>query len=121
MGIQAGLDQRRLAGAARTGQQHVVGGLALHKLLGIALDLFLLPIDLLAGRSAAWRRHGAPAPARRHARCCACGSARRCAAPQSGADSGWGSTASMRLHQLLGALQQVFEFSFIWPVEIAYW
>jgi hypothetical protein len=47
MGIQASLDERRLARAARTGQQHVVGGLALHKLLGIALDLLLLPIDLL--------------------------------------------------------------------------
>jgi hypothetical protein len=47
VGIQAGLDERGLARAARARQQHVVGGLALHKLLGVALDLFLLAIDLL--------------------------------------------------------------------------
>ena len=45
--VQAGLDQRRLAGAARAGQQHVVGGQALHELQGVALDLLLLRLDLL--------------------------------------------------------------------------
>ncbi|MOA21480.1 hypothetical protein D3C78_1419730 [compost metagenome] len=45
--MQAGPDQRRLAGAARAGEQHVVGRAALHELLGIARDLFLLPIDVL--------------------------------------------------------------------------
>ena len=45
--VQAGLDQRRLAGAAGARQQHVVGRPALDELQGIALDLFLLRLDFL--------------------------------------------------------------------------
>ena len=45
--VQAGLDQRALAGAARAGQQHVVGGLALHELARVAQQALLLRLDLL--------------------------------------------------------------------------
>ena len=45
--VQAGLDQRRLAGAACSSEQHVVGRLALHELQRVALDLFLLRLDFL--------------------------------------------------------------------------
>ena len=47
IGVQAGLDERRLARTTRTRQQHIVGGLALHKLLRVALNLFFLRIDFL--------------------------------------------------------------------------
>ncbi|KDA51803.1 hypothetical protein L963_1879 [Leuconostoc mesenteroides subsp. cremoris T26] len=47
IGVQAGANQRRLAGAAGAGQQHVVGRLAFDELPRVALDLFLLQIDFL--------------------------------------------------------------------------
>ena len=45
--VQAGLDQRALAGAARTGEQHVVRGPAADKLLGVAAQPLHLRVDLL--------------------------------------------------------------------------
>ncbi len=45
--VQASLDQRRLAGAAGAGQQHVVGRPALHELLRILLYLLLLRRDIV--------------------------------------------------------------------------
>ncbi|MNN15065.1 hypothetical protein D3C81_1281610 [compost metagenome] len=46
-GIQAGLDQRRLAGAARAGQQHVVGRQPVHELARVGDDGILLALDVL--------------------------------------------------------------------------
>ena len=45
--VQAGLDQRALAGAARARQQHVVGRRAGDELLGVAHDPLLLRLDVL--------------------------------------------------------------------------
>jgi hypothetical protein len=47
VGLQAGTNERRLARAARAGQQHVVGRLAFDELLRVARDLFLLDVDFL--------------------------------------------------------------------------
>ena len=47
VGRQHGLDQRALAGAARAGHQHVVGGLFLDELLRVAVDDVLLALDVL--------------------------------------------------------------------------
>ena len=72
---QACLHQRRFARAPRTGQQHVVGRQSLHKLQGVALDFFFLPIDLLQiGQT--HLRHMAHRLQTRHVHCCACGSER---------------------------------------------
>lgn len=43
--IQQGFDQRRLARAARPGEQHVVRGAAAHELQGVLLDALLLVVD----------------------------------------------------------------------------
>jgi hypothetical protein len=45
--VQHRLDQRALAGAARAGQQHVVGAAPLHELFGVLRDALLLVIDAL--------------------------------------------------------------------------
>ena len=45
--VQTGFDQRRLAGAARAGQQDIVGRSAGHKLAGIALDQALGIVDVV--------------------------------------------------------------------------
>ena len=68
VGIQASLDEGGLACATGARQQHIVGGFALHKLQGVALDLFLLAIDLfqisqLHGRHMAHRFQRAVAAA----------------------------------------------------------
>ncbi len=47
VGIEAGLDQRRLAGAASAREQHVVGRQALHEMFGVALDALLLRLHFL--------------------------------------------------------------------------
>ena len=44
--VQAGFDEGGFAGAARAGQQHVVGAAPGHKLRGVALDFFFLRVDL---------------------------------------------------------------------------
>src|SRR6267378_3206287 len=43
--VEQALHDRRLAGAARAGQKHVVGGLAVDKLPRILLDALDLPVD----------------------------------------------------------------------------
>ena len=45
--VQAGLDQRTLAGAARAGQQHVVGGAAGDELRGVGAQALLLRVHFL--------------------------------------------------------------------------
>ena len=108
VGIQAGLDERGLAGAACAGQQHVVGGQASHKLLRVALDLFLLGVDFLEVRQRhrghmAHRLQGAVAAA---ALAVAPGNGRRPVGRrkrlgQHGFDAG---------DELLGTLDQMFKF-----------
>jgi hypothetical protein len=46
-GVQAGLDERGLAGAARARQQHVVGRAPLHELARVLRDLLFLAADVL--------------------------------------------------------------------------
>ena len=45
-GVQTRAYERRFAGATRTCEQHVVGGQALHELLGVAQNFFFLLVDL---------------------------------------------------------------------------
>ena len=74
--VQAGLDQRALAGAAGAGQQHVVGAAAGDELLGVAQQALLLRPRPRPAQSSADRRDVAhrldQRPSRR-----ACGSGRR--------------------------------------------
>ena len=68
--VQAGLDQRALAGAARAGEQHVVRALAGDELLGVAQQPLLLRLDLDERVEPDRRRHGAPARAGPRRRAC---------------------------------------------------
>ena len=45
--VEQRLDERGLAGAARAGEQHVVGGIALDELARVLLDQLLLRVDAL--------------------------------------------------------------------------
>ena len=66
VGVQAGLDQRGLAGAARARHQHVVGRQAFDELLGVGLQAGLLPVDFLQVVQAQLGHvtHGLQAPCR---------------------------------------------------------
>ena len=104
--VQAGANQRGLAGAACAGQQHVVGRAALYELLGVAGNLFLLHIDVLQ----IGQLHGADM-AHRLQHAAAVGAL--AVAPGNGGVpvsrrlQGLGQNGFNALHQLLGAQHQL--------------
>ena len=108
IGVQAGADQRGLAGAAGAGQQHVVGRLALDELARVALDLFLLDVDFLQ-RIERHGRHVAHRLQRAMARAAAAVAPGDGGVPVGGGGQRLGKDRFDAADQLLGPLDQLFE------------